>query len=78
MQTTKLDIGQRVHRAPITGLKYLQNDYQAVSASVDGAIIIWEMRVTKRGGKPLQQLHRLDTPPSRSPDGQIVSGILQI
>ena len=64
-----------MHRAPITAVKYTLNDAQAVSSSIDGSIIIWDM---KPGGnvKPLQKLGQMDMPPAKGPDGAIVTGIL--
>ncbi len=32
-----------MHRAPITALKYTETDAKAVSTSIDGSIIIWDM-----------------------------------
>ena len=76
-QTQKLLISQRIHRAPIAAIKHLQNDTQAISASIDGQMILWDL-TGKGQNKPLQNIGTMDTPLAKSQDGQILSGIIQI
>ena len=42
-QTQKLIISQRMHKGPITAIMYIQNDYMAASASIDGQIMLWDL-----------------------------------
>lgn len=51
-QVQSLVVSQRVHKAPITAVKFAQNDELAVSSSIDGSIYLWNLKVTK-GSKPL-------------------------
>jgi WD40 repeat protein len=70
-------VSQRLHKAPVTAVKYISADAQAASTSIDGSIIIWDMRPSG-GQKPLQKISQMDTPPARGPDGTIITGIIQL
>lgn len=50
-----------MHKQPITSVKFLKNDKQAASSSLDGQIILWDLTSTKQM-KPLQMIARLSSP----------------
>jgi|LauGreDrversion4_2_1035121.scaffolds.fasta_scaffold76942_3 WD40 repeat protein len=50
--TQKLTISQRVHKAPITGVRYMNQDNRACSSAINGEIIVWDLTSTK-DRKPL-------------------------
>ena len=76
-QTQTLCTSQRMHRAPITAIQYMQSGEQAISSAIDGSIILWDMQMP-RGQKPLQKILQMDSPPSKAMDGSIVTGIISM
>jgi WD40 repeat protein len=40
-------MSQRVHKSAITAVKFVKNDELAVSSSIDGSLILWDLKVAK-------------------------------
>ena len=46
----------KFHLVRLLDVKYIGSGQQAISTSIDGAIIVWDMRQV-RGSKPLQKVN---------------------
>ena len=57
-QTQMLNMSMRVHKTAINQVKFVNDDKAAVSSSIDGQILMWDL-TPQKGMKPLRQLATL-------------------
>jgi hypothetical protein len=38
---------QKIHKTPVSAVRYLDNDQLAASVSIDGHLIIWSLQASK-------------------------------
>lgn len=47
-QSQVLINSQKVHKTPVSAVKYLDNDNKAASVSIDGHLILWDLKASKQ------------------------------
>ena len=46
-QSQVLINSQKVHKTPVSAVRYLENDQMAASVSIDGHLILWSLQASK-------------------------------
>jgi WD40 repeat protein len=65
---------QRVHKGPVTDIKFILNDNMIASSSTDGTIILWQIEKDAK----LVLEHVYESPSTKTADGTRIAGVLKM